>query len=149
MKEVTLSIEDVRHAGSVPAAIVAACNSSDELSSGPIGPEFSTSPGPGQGWSKEHDVGDYADRALADEYGALGYVDEADGRMATLYDDEVEWTAESVVCLIAPSDEDALSCPEALGMMVRALTIHSARTDIAAWTALQERIRRAAEEVSA
>lgn len=116
---VTLTISDVSHAGSVGEAIIAACTMSDYLSSGIIGPSFSTS-GPGPGWSKQHSASDFAARALAED--AVGYIDAADGRLATLDDDgDVEWSDESVVVLEAPTDAQVDEMPEAARQMAEAI----------------------------
>jgi hypothetical protein len=92
--EITLSMIDEH--GSITAAIEAACDDHDTLASGEVGPSFSTS-GPGCGWSIQHNATDYARRSLDGEYGACGYVDSSDGRMATFEDGALVWTDETVV----------------------------------------------------
>lgn len=79
----SVDLSDVVKHGSVEQAIIALCEESDDTSSGVIGPSFSTS-GPGSGWSKQHDASDYAARALDVGYGALYYIDAADGRRAKM-----------------------------------------------------------------
>ncbi|OJY94413.1 MAG: hypothetical protein BGP25_05325 [Lysobacterales bacterium 63-13] len=113
---ITITLRDVERHGSIRAAIIATCNEHDLYASGDLGgPTFATS-GPGLGWSRQFDAMDYAGRALSDEYGAAGYIDAADGRMATLCDEgEIEWTDQSVVSLddvtsaeILDADRDTL-----------------------------------------
>lgn len=93
---ITIKLSDIEYHESVSAAIDAVCEKSDRVASGTIGSSFSTS-GPGYGWSIQHEAEDYARRALDDEYGAEGYIDSSDGRMATIEDGEVVWTDETVV----------------------------------------------------
>jgi hypothetical protein len=117
---ITLTISDISASGSIAAAIIAACKESDYLSSGIVGPSFSTS-GPGSGWSKQHTADDYASRALSDDHGAAGYVAD-DGRLATLdADGEVEWSDESVVTLESPTVADVDESLDAVRQMVAAI----------------------------
>jgi hypothetical protein len=76
----TIDLDDVRRAGGVYAALLKWAEASDTTSAGTVGPEFSTS-GPGNGWSVTHDANDFARRAF--EGGALYYLDESDGRLAS------------------------------------------------------------------
>ena len=92
----TITISAIQEHGSIAAAIEAACAESDTTASGVIGPEFSTS-GPGAGWSKTYDATDFAERALSGDDGALYYIDPDDGRLATLKDEDLVWTEETVV----------------------------------------------------
>lgn len=100
-----LSIRNIT--ASISTMIEEYAKESDSVASGVIGPSFSCS-GPGSGWQKNHDVTDYAERALSDDYGALSYIDSSDGRKATLQDGEVVWSAESVVEIELPTVEQAL-----------------------------------------
>ena len=100
-----LSIRNIT--ASISTMIEEYAKESDSVASGVIGPSFSCS-GPGSGWQKHHDVNDYAERALSDDYGALSYIDSSDGREATLEDGEVVWSAESVVEIELPTVEQAL-----------------------------------------
>lgn len=77
-----ITITDVVRHGSISAAIIAKAQDHDSIASGIIGPAFSTS-GPGPGWQRNHDVSDYAARALDEDYGAASYIDADDGREAT------------------------------------------------------------------
>ena len=118
---ITLRISDIASSGSVSAAIISSCESSDYLASGVIGPSFSTS-GPGSGWQRQHDATDYASRALDDDYGARGYVDAGDGRLATLDDDgEVEWSEESIVAARIPDSDEVDEYPDAARAMLEAV----------------------------
>jgi hypothetical protein len=111
--EITLSMIEAH--GSIEAAIEAACENHDTLTSGVVGSPFSTS-GPGAGWSKQHDVTDYALRALEGEDGACGYIDSSDGRMATIEDGALVWTDETVVEIVDDHEdvsEDTMELLEA------------------------------------
>lgn len=68
---------------SISAAIEAKAQESDAIASGIIGPSFACS-GPGSGWQKNFDTSDYAERALASDYGSTSYIDSSDGTMAEL-----------------------------------------------------------------
>jgi proteasome lid subunit RPN8/RPN11 len=100
-----LSIRNIT--ASIGFSIEEHARESDTVASGIVGPTFSCS-GPGSGWQKNHDVTDYAARALSDDYGALCYIDSSDGRKATLEDGEVVWSEESVVKIELPTVEQAL-----------------------------------------
>ena len=100
-----LSIRNIT--ASISTMIEEYAKESDSVASGVIGPSFSCS-GPGSGWQTNHDVTDYAERALSDDYGALSYIDSSDGREATLEDGEVVWSEESVVEIELPTVEQAL-----------------------------------------
>lgn len=147
--EIRIDIQDIRIANnSVSQAIEKFCEDSGEIASGAVGPSFSTS-GPGSGWSKQHDTGDFAARALADAFGASSYVDSHDGREATLDEEgEVVWSDESVVSLVVPDEADALAYPHTLAAMVSALGTHSAASNIPAWKKLIASIRTAATALS-
>lgn len=80
---VSIDLSDVVKHGGVEQAILAWASESDDTSSGVIGSSFSCS-GPGSGWQKNHDASDYAARALDAGYGAMYYLDEADGRLAKM-----------------------------------------------------------------
>lgn len=143
---ITLTISDIAFAGSITAAIHAACKESDPLASGTIGPSFACS-GPGTGWSFDYDEIDYAKRALSDEYGAAGYVDADDGRLATLDDDgDLVWSDESVVALECPGEDEALDEPEALAKMYRGIISgRCIADDLRDWKDLLKRVRAAAD----
>lgn len=134
-----ITLEQVAENGnSVSSAIEAACKEHNSIASGVIGSSFSTS-GLGSGWSKQHDVSDYARRALADDYGASSYIDSSDGREATLDEDgELEWSDESVIELVCPSLEEAMEWPDAAQAMLDGLTTHCDQTDLDAWETLEE-----------
>ncbi len=136
-----ITLEQVAENGnSVSSAIEAACNAHDSIASGMIGPSFACS-GPGSGWQRNYDVSDYAERALADDYGASSYIDSGDGREATLDEDgELEWSDESVIELVCPTLEQAMENRGAYDAMSEALTIHCAETDMDAWETLEEHI---------
>lgn len=138
-----ITLEMVAENGnSVSSAIEAACKDHDSIASGVIGPSFACS-GPGSGWQRNYDVGDYAKAALSGDYGASSYIDSYDGREATLSDgEELEWSDESVIELVCPSLEDALENQTAVDAMLDALTIHSAMTDQDAWDALEEKMQK-------
>lgn len=145
-----ITISDVGNNNhSIDEAIEAWAEESDTTASGVIGSSFSTS-GPGSGWTKNHDVNDYAARALDDDYGAAQYVDSSDGRVATL-DDEgaMSWTDESAVELVCPDEEDALANPKALRAMVEALSTstHTDESDMAKWKELVSAINEASEAI--
>ena len=109
--EITLSMIEIH--GSIADAIEAACDGHDTLTSGVVGSSFSTS-GPGAGWLAQHDVTDYAERALEGEDGACGYIDSSDGRLATLDDGEIVWTEETVVEVIDDLEEVSVDTMELL-----------------------------------
>jgi len=130
-------------------------------SSGDIGSTFSTS-GPGAGWSVNHNVNDYARRAV--EGGALYYLDASNGRYveAEEVDDDDEedviwcsgvasrlsdWSDESVVELVVPDLDDAIQYPDALAAMVRSLSVHAAASDLDGWRDLVASIRRASDSL--
>lgn len=116
---ITLNIRDC--SDGISKAISEACEVSEYLAAGVIGPSFCCS-GPGAGWQANCGPNDYAARALSDEYGAAGYVDVDDGRLATLDDDgEVEWSEGSVVELTAPTADEIDDDRDAAVMMVEAL----------------------------
>lgn len=167
---VTIDITDVVRAGSVPQAILAWAEESDDTSSGVVGPAFSTS-GPGSGWSRDHDRNDFARRAVVG--GALHYIDEGDGRMISaeeVSDDERDddgewpddvihdmggghsrlgdWTDASVVRVECPSVEDAIHWPGAVAEMAQSVIgYHGPCSDRAAWRALLASIRDAAQAI--
>lgn len=87
---VSINLSDVVKHGGVEQAILAWASESDDTSSGVIGSSFSCS-GPGIGWQKNHDASCYAERALDAGYGALYYLDETDGRLASMTDVETEY----------------------------------------------------------
>ena len=116
-----ISIQDILDHGGIPSAIEAIASEHDSIASGVIGPSFATS-GPGPGWSQDFGCNDYAARALADDYGACSYIDSADGREATLDEaDDVVWSDESVVELIAPSESQIDAHRSTVEMMIAAL----------------------------
>jgi hypothetical protein len=165
---ITINIDDVRLAGSVPAAIETECDASDTIASGIVGPSFSTS-GPGAGWSKNHGPNDYAIRAM--EEGAEHYIDIEDGLMRSVVPiDEAEardedgdimddtycsegvyfrvgdWTEESVVRVECPDIDDALKYPEIAAQMARSVADHHyAESDRQAWKSLVAGIRKLSE----
>lgn len=126
--------------GSISAAIEALCKESDTVASGVIGSSFSTS-GPGSGWQRNYDTSDYADRALADDYGSTSYIDSSDGREAELDEDgDVEWSDESVIELECPSLEDAMDNREAVQIMLDGLSVHAEETDLDAWAEIEDQL---------
>lgn len=149
MENILIRINDVVDAGSVEAAIIAASQSAD-WASGDIGPTFATS-GPGSGWTKEYTSTDYARRALADDYGAIAYVDPDDGRVATLSGDgdgDVVWSEASEVVVEVPCVEDALRHPKAaMQMAISVRDEHHAASDVEAWRELLSDIQTAAEKL--
>lgn len=159
----SIDIGDVANHGTVEAAIAAWCEESDTTSTGVIGSSFSTS-GPGPGWSMNHGVNDYAQRAM--EGGAKYYIDAEDGRMKTaewISEDDAtedddrdmnacafrvgEWSDESVIELVCPDIGDVLENKEAFAEMVKSLRRHHAESNVAAWKKLVAEIRELAEEV--
>lgn len=105
-----LSIRNIT--ASISQMIEEYAQESDSVASGVIGPSFSCS-GPGPGWQKNHDVTDYAERALSADYGALSYIDSSDGREATLDENgDLVWSDESVVEIELPTVEQALEDPD-------------------------------------
>lgn len=149
MKQIKIDISDVVASGnSVRRAIVDWASESDEVSSGVIGPSFFCS-GPGSGWQRNHDENDYAARALADDYGAMAYVDCDSGRVATLDDEgDVVWSDDSEVEIEVPSAEDALRYPEALlAMAIAVRDHHHAASDTAAWRDLIDHVKTAGEKL--
>lgn len=99
------------NADSIKEAIEELAEESNEFASGVVGPSFATS-GPGSGWSQQFDVTDYAERALADEYGAVYYVDSDDGTYAELdEDDDVVWSEESCLDIDIPTVEEIVKYP--------------------------------------
>lgn len=142
---VSLDLDDVRHAGSVGQAIEKWCKDSDTTSCGTIGPSFSTS-GPGSGWSTQHDVGDFAERAFNE--GAMYYLDTDDGRLASRDEEpdaKIEWTDDSVVEMVCPSVEDAMEYPVFAAEMAQAvIDYHGAESDKKKWAALITAIQLAA-----
>lgn len=153
---VTLDLDDVRHAGGVEQAIIAWSKESDTTSAGVVGPSFSTS-GPGPGWSKNHDATDYAARAV--KGGAMYYLDETDGTLATAVETndedgirceggvyEIEWSDASVVCLVCPDIEDAIEEPKFVAEMAQAvIDYHGPMSDRKAWAELVREIKAAAD----
>ena len=131
---ISISIHDVHSAGNnLRRAILDLAEISD-WASGEIGDNFDN---PG--------VGEFAARALADDFGADYYVDCEDGRAATLDEDgDVVWTEDSVVELLCPDVTEAIEYPEALRVMAEE-SAHDAETDCSAWRALAQSIRLAAE----
>jgi len=96
---------------SIKEAIEEFAEESDEFASGVVGPSFATS-GPGSGWSQQFDVTDYAERALAREFGAVYYVDSDDGTYAELdEDDDVVWSEESCLDIDIPTVEEIVKYP--------------------------------------
>lgn len=81
--DMKITFSDYLEHESISAAIEAKAQESDAIASGIIGPSFACS-GPGSGWQKNFDVADYAERALASDYGATSYIDSSDGTMAEL-----------------------------------------------------------------
>ena len=120
---IELNIDDVSFANnSISNAIELACEESDELCSGVVGPSFATS-GPGSGWCKKFDVSDFA---IAASDNGCNYVDSGDGRLAEVTQDDagdcsVEWSEESVVTLLTPTIEEVDADPEAAKAMLRAI----------------------------
>jgi hypothetical protein len=158
---VTIDLDDVRHADgqTIESAILAWAERSDTTASGTVGPAFSTSgPGPGPGWSQTHDASDFAERAVSDEYGALAYIDESDGRLAarpgwteegTSGEHELEWSDDSVVRIECPSIEDAIEHPAIVAEMVRSvIDYHGVCSDRKEWHDLIQQIQSASEELS-
>ena len=144
---ITVDLDDVVKAGSVEKAIEARCQRSDTTSSGTIGTAFATS-GPGSGWSKEFDVSDYAERAMAG--GALYYVDSQDGRVARspewedgLYSGQpIEWSDDSEVEILCPDLDEAREYPNQVEEMAQSvLDYHAAKSDCDAWVNLIQSIR--------
>lgn len=124
-----INIHNVNEHGSISAAIEARAKDSDSIASGIIGPSFSCS-GPGSGWQKNHDVSDYAERALMDDYGAASYIDSDDGREATLDEDgDVVWSDECEVEIEMPSTEEALGMPEAFANMAQDINNYEGQTE--------------------
>lgn len=98
-------------ADSIKEAIEELAEESDEFASGVVGPSFATS-GPGSGWSQRFDVTDYAERALAGDFGAVYYVDSDDGTYAELdEDDDVVWSEESCLDIDIPTVEEIVKYP--------------------------------------
>lgn len=160
---VKIDIDDVRHAGSVEAAIIAACKESDSVASGVVGMEFATS-GPGTGWSKQYGPDEWSREAFS--RGAVAYVDETDGRVLrtepwegqdnngkAVYTDIGggeyvlgDWSSESEVCVTCPDEDDALSYPEIFAEMARSvIDHHGPMSDRRAWRELISRIKEAAD----
>lgn len=165
--EITIALDDVIRAGGVVPALHAWCDTSDDTSSGVVGPSYSTS-GPGSGWSIQHDESDYAQRAI--EEGALCYLS-TDGRIVAAVevdederDDDGEWPAdtfaamdgchyrlcdwsdESIVCLVCPDADDAVEHPHEVAEMAQAvIDYHHYRSDVAEWHRLILAIRTAAD----
>lgn len=158
----TIDIGDVREAGSVEAAIIAAAEKSDSVASGVVGMEFSTS-GPGPGWSQQYGPNEWSREAF--NGGALAYVDATDGtvRRAEAVDDDTDeddvytdiggceyrignWSDESEVRVECPDIDDAMDHPQAVAEMAKAvIDHHGPMSDRAAWAALVRRIKAAAD----
>lgn len=153
----TIDLDDCVRAGGVRAALQAWCDESDMTAGGVVGPAFGTS-GPGSGWSRTHDEDDFARRALAADYGAAYYLDTTDGRLAQMVDtedeggetsQEVEWSDDSVVCLLCPEIDDAIAHPEMVAEMAQAvIDYHGPRSDRAEWKKLIQSIRDAADALA-
>ena len=165
--EITIDLDDVIRAGGVVQALHAWCETSDDTSSGVVGPSYSTS-GPGSGWSIQYDESDYARRAIVE--GAMYYL-AADGRIvaaARVDEDErdgddqwptdtfpamdgchyrlCDWTDESVVCLVCPDADDAVEYPRETAEMAQAvIDYHHYRSDVTEWHRLILAIRTAAD----
>jgi hypothetical protein len=142
-----INITQIAQHGTIAAAIEAAAAEHDSIASGVIGSSFSTS-GPGSGWSRQHDVNDFAARALSDEYGAGSYIDSSDGREATLDEEgDLEWSDESVIELITPTLEEALEKPEAFAVMLEgAQGVHGVNVYESEWSDLAREVASHSEE---
>ena len=158
---VTIDIDDVKAAGGVEAAIIAACERSDSVSSGVVGMECSTS-GPGPGWSKQHGPDEWSREAF--NGGAIAYVDATDGRVrrSESVDDDTDdddiltdigggeyvvgdWSEDSEVCVECPSEDDALTHPDVAAAMARTvIDYHHPMSDLAAWRSLVAKIKASA-----
>mgnify|MGYP000844097660 FL=1 len=148
---ITITMSDVLRHGGIRDALIDACDKSDTVACGVIGPAFATS-GPGSGWSKQYDETDFAARAF--EGGALAYLDLDNGRLATSPDwdrDEyagqpIEWTDESVVCLECPDIQEAIDEPGVFAEMAAAVAeIHDAESNCREWAKMLASIRKLAE----
>jgi hypothetical protein len=137
--------------GGIREALTDACDKSDTVACGVIGPAFATS-GPGSGWSKQYDETDFAERSF--EGGALAYLDLDNGRLATSpewtegeYDGQpIEWTDESVVCLECPDIQEAIDDPEVFAEMAAAVAeLHDAESNCREWAKMLASIRKLAE----
>lgn len=157
-----LDLDDVRKAGGVQAAIEEWCSASDDTSTGVVGSSFATS-GPGSGWSKQFGAAEFAVAAF--KGGAVYYLDSSDGRLCTTEpadeDDEGvecdeggsyytvgDFTDHSEVELVCPSEEDALSYPDTVAEMAKAvIDHHNHYSDRKEWAKLIRLIQEAAKAV--
>jgi len=166
MKTIKIDLDDVRAAGSVTEAVRAAVRDRGNTlladSSALGGQTFATS-GPGSGWTRTFDAGDYASAAIGQDVAASGgnpsdseAIDPEDGRVARGvapeadedWDGSVEWSDESIVEVVCPEVEDALEYPETVAKIAEAvIDYHGDRSSRKAWAALIRLIRTAAERL--
>lgn len=126
-------------ATSIADAIEKIAQESDTIASGIIVPSFSCS-GPGAGWQKNHDVHDYAMRALEESYGALSYIDSEDGREAEMEDGNLVWSEESVVEIEIPTLEDAIKNPEEYAILAKDAARYVSANEAEEWAELAEKV---------
>lgn len=136
---IKIDLGDIVSSGSVGKAIIAVCGDECEYASGDLnGPTFVTS-GPGPGWTRHFDATDFAERALSDEYGAKGYIDANDGRMATLDGDgEIVWSDDSVVSLADVEASDLLASDLGILHVIRAAIDDDVVTQGDGWALLDD-----------
>jgi len=155
LKKISIDIYDIvicGNNGRVIDALKSYCEDSSDVSCGVVGPAFTTS-GPGSGYSIQHDVTDFARRAM--EGGALYYLDTDDGRLAyapdwtdDLYNgQEIKWSDKSVVILECPSVEDTIEHPEITAEMAETV-IRYKSSNANEWLQLISSIQDVAEKIS-
>lgn len=150
---ITITMSDVLQHGGIREALTNACDNSETVACGVVGPAFSTS-GPGSGWSKQYDETDFAARSF--EGGALAYLDLDNGRLATSpewtegeYDGQpISWSDESVVCLECPDIQEAIDDPDVFAEMAAAVAeLHGAESPCSEWSKMLAAIRELAESI--
>jgi len=157
VRHITISIDiyDVIRAGSVRQAVEAACPDDVMLATpAALGGQTFVTSGPGSGWTRVFDAGDYAVAAITEDAARSGAsptecmaLDPDDGRIATGAEDGgVKWSDDSVVRIEVPSEDDALTYPTLVAEMVASVIAdHGAKSDKAEWKRLVQTLREAAD----
>ena len=140
---IKINIYDVNETGSVPAAIEKICRDHSAYASGQHGYGITT-------------VSGWAEAAMTD--GALAYIDSADGRamealpaekgdadammdLGGCYFTSSEWSDESRVKVVVPTNDEIMEYPKAAALMARAvIDYHGACSDLETWMEVSRRI---------
>ena len=152
---IKIDIYDVNETGSVPAAIEKICRDHSAYASGQNGPYRNYGIATARDW---------AEQALTD--GALAYIDSHDGRVVEALPAErgdadammdiggcyfisSEWSDESRVKIVVPTNDEIMEYPAAAALMARAvIDYHSACSDLETWMEVSRRIDALADAFS-